>query len=178
MPTSVQTIGPSLATLKVLTGKEGKSAAVGHNLEIEVEDWTAEIELDKEAPGSVSMSLTANSRSLRVLLGTGGMQALDDRAKATIAETINSEILRGGEISFRSTTVDNIAGTSEYRVRGQLNLLGATRPLEFNLTIDGEGRIAAEAVIEQTDFGLKPYSTFFNTLRVKNRVAITLDGHL
>ena len=71
--TGTYKLGPETATLKVWTGKEGKVAKVGHNLEIEVSDWSATLSLG-DSPQATTLTLSANSRSLRVLTGSGGMQ--------------------------------------------------------------------------------------------------------
>jgi hypothetical protein len=38
--------------------------------------------------------------------GSGGLSPLGDAEKASIARTIDAEVLRGGAIEFRSTRVD------------------------------------------------------------------------
>jgi polyisoprenoid-binding protein YceI len=168
----------SSANLKVWTGTDGKVARAGHDLEIEVRDWSATIDLGPT--GESALALSANSRSLRVLVGVGGMQPLNEEAKTKIAETIDSEVLQGGEIRFRSTGIGRPEDGDEkdIEVRGDLNLLGTTRPVMFTLTIQNEDSVTAEAVIKQTDFGLKPYSALFGALRVKDEVRVSVDGRL
>ena len=51
-------------------------------------------------------ALTADPTSLRVLEGTGGMQALDDGDKDNIRQTIDDEVLNRQPIEFRSTAVE------------------------------------------------------------------------
>ncbi len=177
MPASSYTLGPESASLRVHTGKEGKAARAGHNLEIEVGDWAASLELG-EAPEATRLSLSANSRSLRVLAGSGGMQSLDDEGRASITTTIDEEVLRGAEISFSSTGVHAGEGAHELHVHGDLTLLGVTAPVAFTLAIADDGGFSAEAVIRQTDFGMKPYSALFGTLKVKDEVRVTAEGRL
>lgn len=175
--TGAHTLGPDAATLTVRTGKEGKAARAGHNLEIVVADWSATVALG-ETPEETELSLTANSRSLRVLAGAGGVQALDDDSKASIGQTIDDEVLKGGEIAFRSTSVHAGEAAGELHVHGELNLLGTTRPIAFHLTLADDGGISAQALIRQSDFGMKPYSALFGTLKVKDEVAVELQGAL
>ena len=54
-------------------------------------------------PGGTSMELTADATSLRVIEGTGGIQALGDEDVASIHQTIDDEVLKRQDISFRST---------------------------------------------------------------------------
>jgi polyisoprenoid-binding protein YceI len=169
----------SSAKLKVWTGTDGKAARAGHDLEIEVRDWSATVDLSPA--GDAALALSANSRSLRVLAGVGGMQPLNEEAMTKIAETIDSEVLQGGEIHFRSTGVeraDEDGRECDLAVAGELNLLGATRPVTFTLAVQDDGSITAEAVIRQTDFGLKPYAALFGALRVKDEVRVSIDGRL
>lgn len=177
-------LGPASASLRIHTGKEGKAARAGHNLEIEVGDWAATVELG-DRPEDAQLSLTVNSRSLRVLAGSGGMQALDDDAKQNITTTIDAEVLEGGEISFRANHVhaleeqgDADVQGEQLHVHGELNLLGTTGPVAFTLTLGDDGSVASEAVIAQSDFGIKPYSALFGTLKVKDELRVTVAGRL
>jgi polyisoprenoid-binding protein YceI len=171
------TLGPDSASLKVWTGKEGKAAKAGHNLEIEVGDRSATVELG-ETPEDTRLSLTVSSRSLRVLAGSGGIQKLGEDDKANIGKTIDDEVLKGGEIAFHSTGVHGIEGTHDLHVHGDLNLLGGTAPVAFTLAIDDDGSVNGEVVIKQSDFGMEPYSALFGTLKVKDEVRLTVVGKL
>jgi hypothetical protein len=168
------TLGPSDATLTVRTGKAGAASRAGHNLRIEVGDWSATLTIADDPAGS-SLELTADSRSLRVLEGTGGIQGLTEDDKASIGKTINDEVLKGGAISFRSSHVERTA--AGLRVQGELELFGGRRPAAFELAID-DGRLIGEAVISHADYGTKPYSALFGTLKVADQVRVTVDGHL
>lgn len=171
------TLDPGCATLTVKTGKEGKAARAGHNLEIVVEDWSATLSLG-DTPEETQLTLTANSRSLRVIAGSGGMQTLGDDDKENIGKTIDDEVLRGGEITFHSTGVHAADAPGQLHVHGELNLLGTTRPIAFNLTVGDDDSFTAETVIKQTDFGMKPYSALFGTLKVKDELSIEAQGTL
>ena len=83
--------GPENATLTVRTKRTGAASKAGHDLLIEVTTWSATLDPDADP----ALTLTADSRSLRVLEGSGGIQALDDEAKAGIAQTIDEEVLVG-----------------------------------------------------------------------------------
>jgi hypothetical protein len=166
------TLGPDNAKLTVRTGRSGAIAKVGHDLLLQVTDWSATFEVSDR----IELALSADPRSFRVLEGTGGMQALGDDDKANIAQTIGDEVLGAGPIAFNSTDVTIAA--DGLRVDGELDLLGARRPIAFELTIDDEGGLTGEAVIKQTDFGMKPYSTLFGTLKVADEVRVAIEGHL
>jgi polyisoprenoid-binding protein YceI len=169
-------LGPGAATLTVKTGKAGAAAKAGHNLVIEVTDWEATLELAADLASS-SVTLTADSRSLRVRDGHGGMQALGDDDKESISQTIDEEILQGTPIAFRSTAVTAGAGGA-LSVTGELELGGRRNPISFALTLGPDGALSGTATVKQSDWGIKPYSTLFGTLKVVDEVEVVVDAKL
>jgi polyisoprenoid-binding protein YceI len=157
-----RTFGPANATLTVRTKRTGAASKAGHDLLIEVTSWEATLD-----EGSVT--LTADPRSLRVLEGTGGIQSLDDDDKAGIEQTIDEEVLKGDPIVFRSTSVDGS------RVEGELELAGETRPIGFELAAGEDGRLTGTAVVTQSDWGMKPYTALFGTLKVADEVEVAVE---
>jgi polyisoprenoid-binding protein YceI len=162
-----RTFGPENATLTVRTRRTGAAAKAGHDLLIEVTSWEATLDPDRG-----SLALTVDPRSLRVLEGSGGMQALDEDDKAGIAQTIDEEVLRGRPIEFRSTRVE--AG-DPMRVEGELALAGETRSISFELAA-GDGGLAGTAVVRQSDWGMKPYTALFGTLKVADEVEVAVEA--
>jgi hypothetical protein len=137
--------GPDSATLTVHTKRGGAAAKAGHDLTLLVERWNATYD-------DGDLMLEADSGSLRVLEGHGGISSLGDEEKAAIKQTIDEDVLKGTPIAYRS---------------GELTLNGVTRPVA--VSFDGtEGR----AAIKQTDFKIKPYSALFGTLKVADSVEV------
>jgi polyisoprenoid-binding protein YceI len=165
-------LGPGDGTLTVKTGKGGAAAKAGHNLVIEVTSWSATLELGDES----TVALSADARSLRVRDGTGGVTRLGDEEKAGIEQTIDDDVLRGGSIEFHSTGVE--AADDTLSVRGDLDLLGTRRPIAFDVAVGGDGRVTASTRIRQTDWGIKPYSALFGTLKVADEVEVVIDATL
>jgi hypothetical protein len=137
--------GPENAELTVHTKRAGAAAKAGHDLTILVERWSATYD-DGE------LVFEADSRSLRVIEGSGGITSLGDDEKAAIGQTIDDEVLKGTPITYRG---------------GELTLNGVTRPVAF--TFDGT---QGGAEIKQTDFKIKPYSALFGTLKVADVVEV------
>jgi uncharacterized protein involved in outer membrane biogenesis len=162
-----QVFGPENATLTVMTKRTGAAAKAGHDLLIEVTAWSATLDPDADP----ALRLSADSRSLRVLEGTGGVQALDEEAKAGIEQTIDEEVLKGTPIEFRSSSVEG------GRIEGELELAGQRHPISFELTAGGDGRITSTATVRQSDWGMKPYSALFGTLKVADEVQIAVETH-
>lgn len=171
IPAGEYIFGPDNASLKVLTLKAGAAAKAGHNLTIEVGSWNARLTVgDGE---DLNLALTADSRSLRVLDGTGGVKSLTEDDKADIQKTIDKEVLRGCEIEFRSTS---ISGSPElFTIQGELELAGRWHALSFDLAT-ASGRLSGTATVKQTDWGIKPYSALFGTLKVVDEVQVVIDG--
>ena len=161
-------IGSDTGTLEVRTQKAGAAAKAGHNLRMLVGTWRATIDLDAAAA-----TLSADPRSFRVIEGTGGVLPLGDEEKAAIPKTIDEEVLKGAPIEFQSTRVDAVDGRVD--VQGELDLFGARRPVGFELEI-ADGRIRGSARIKQSDWGVKPYSALFGTLKVADVVEIAVDA--
>ena len=163
--------GPEDGTLEVRTYRTGAVAKAGHDLLLRVGGGRATVEIGADGPTSVA--LVADGSSLRVIDGTGGIQALDDSDRANIVQTIDDEILERTSVSFDSTEIE--ADGAGFRVRGELTLLGTTRPLDVELTVDG-GDLRASAVVKQSSWGLKPYSTLFGALKVADDVEVAVDA--
>ncbi|HEY2160265.1 MAG TPA: YceI family protein [Solirubrobacteraceae bacterium] len=171
------TLGPENGELLVRTGRTGGAAKAGHDLVIEVTSWNATLEL-AEDPARSSIALSADGGSLRVREGHGGISKLDDSDRQGITRTIDEEILKGAEIEFRSTAVESGASADQLRVRGELELAGTTRPVEFEVRLGQDGQLTGEATIRQSDWGMKPYSTLFGALKVADEVKVTVEADL
>jgi polyisoprenoid-binding protein YceI len=165
-------LGPDHGTLSVQTKRSGAAAMAGHNLLIHVTSWQATIELGDDT----AVALEVDGSSLRVQEGSGGMQALQDEDKENIRQTIDDEVLHRQTIAFRSTEVKR--GGAGLRVDGELTLNGETHPLGFDLAISGEGGITGGAVVKQSDWGMKPYTGLFGTLKVVDEVEVRIEATL
>jgi hypothetical protein len=165
------TLGPEDGILAVRTSRTGAIAKAGHDLLMHVTEWSATLDTG-DAP---SLTLDADGTSLRVREGTGGIKPLDDDDLANIETTIDDEVLRKRDITFRSTSVQLDGDT--VAVAGDLTLLGTTRPLAFDLTLV-DGQVTGAAVVKQTEWGLKPYTALFGTLKVADEVRVEIDAAL
>jgi polyisoprenoid-binding protein YceI len=170
-------LGPGDGTLSVRTKRTGAAAKAGHNLLLRVTSWEARLALGAEATDT-SLELEVDPGSLRVLEGTGGMQALGEDDKANIEKTIDDEVLKRKAITFRSTEVQPAAGGGGLSVQGDLTLLGRSHPLAFAVAVAEGGTLSAVAVVKQTDWGMKPYSALFGALKVVDEVEVEVEVHL
>jgi polyisoprenoid-binding protein YceI len=167
-----QQYGPDKASLRIKTGRTGGAAKAGHDLLIEVESWQATFDRDAQP----ALTLTADSRSLRVLEGTGGLKSLSESDKADIKKTIDKEVLKGTPIEFRSNEIREAPGGG-FSVSGELSLGGKQAPLTFNLAQFDDGHVTGETQVKQSEFGIKPYSALFGALKVADDVTVLIDGY-
>jgi polyisoprenoid-binding protein YceI len=167
--------GPDNATLSVRTRRGGAAAKAGHDLLLHVTDWRGTLELGED-PEAARAELTADATSLRVHEGTGGIQSLGDDDKANIEQTIDDEVLRRRDISFRSTSATS-AGAGAIHLVGELTLSGRTQPLALDLELHDDGSVAAAVTVTQSRWGMKPFSALFGTLKVLDDVEVALEGH-
>jgi polyisoprenoid-binding protein YceI len=170
-------LGPADGTLAVRTKRTGPAAKAGHNLVLHISTWEAKLEIGAD-PGSSSLELSVDGASLRVKEGVGGMQALSDEDKAGIEATIDDEVLKRQIITFRSTQVQPAAAGGGLSVEGDLTLMGATRPLAFDVAVGEAGSLGAVAVIKQSKWGMKPYTTLWGALKVVDEVEVAIDAAL
>jgi hypothetical protein len=164
-----QQFGPDNASLRIRTGRTGGAAKAGHDLLIEVGSWQAT--LDPEA--QPALTLTADSGSLRVLDGTGGLKSLNEGDKTDIKKTIDKEVLKRTPIEFRSSELREVPGG--FSVRGELSIHGKHAPVEFDLQIGDGGHVSGSAKVTQTAHGMKPYSALFGALKVADEVEVVIE---
>jgi polyisoprenoid-binding protein YceI len=169
-------LGPQDGKLLVHTRKGGAASKAGHNLRIEVERWGATAQFADDLAQSV-LELNADSTSFTVLEGTGGVKSLDSDDKAGIAQTINQEVLKGAPISFKSTAV-RPDGDGQLHVTGDLELVNGVNLIAFDITVSDDGRLTGTATVKQTEWGMKPYTALFGTLKVVDEVGVEIDAKL
>jgi polyisoprenoid-binding protein YceI len=177
LPAGTHRLGPDNATLSVRTKRVGAAAKAGHDLLIHVTGWDATIVVDED-PAETTLELHADGGSLRVVEGTGGIQALAEDDIASIHQTIDDEVLKRQEVVFRSTRVEPGGDGARLAVEGELTLVGRTNPISFELDVGDDGALSALAVVSQTRWGMKPYSALFGALKVHDDVEVALRGRL
>jgi polyisoprenoid-binding protein YceI len=176
IPAGTYALGPQNSTLSVRTGRTGAAAKAGHNLLMRVTAWEGSV-VAGEDPADTSIELFADGSSLQVIDGTGGLQALTEDDKADIEKTIDDEVLKKQGVTFRSTSVSALPDGG-FGVQGDLTLMGTTRPLSFDVALDGDDGLRTTAVIKQSDWGMKPYSALFGALKVVDEVEVTVEARL
>lgn len=169
-------LGPENATLRVKTERRGAAAMAGHDLTIEVTSWEGALEVGED-PDRFSLNLTVDAGSLQVREGVGGVQALGEEDKIEIKQTIEAEVLGTTQpIEFHSTEVEALDGGRRLGVSGELTMNGNTHPLDFILDVGPEGQVSGKATVTQSDWGIKPYSGLFGTLKVRDEIEVVAEA--
>jgi polyisoprenoid-binding protein YceI len=170
------TLEPPNARLTIRTARRGAASKAGHDLLIEVQTWGATLQIEADAARSV-FELTADSRSFKVLEGTGGVKPLGDKDKEGIVQTVNDEILKGTPITFRSTAV-RPDGDGRFHVTGDLEVRNGVSLVAFDVQISDDRRVSGSATVTQSDHGIKPYTALFGALKLADDVTIAVEGAL
>jgi polyisoprenoid-binding protein YceI len=179
--------GMDKGRITLRTFRDGLVAQAGHDLTIEVARWSADLVVSADlAPAS--LKVTVDLGSLLVRDGNGGLKPLTDRDKREIAVTARKVLKadRFPQAEFNATEFQRQPDTSDGSavsdgagtVRGTLSLAGQTGPVELNVQPVGSGQYQATTTIRQTDFGIKPYSAFLGSLKVRDVVNVEVQVDL
>lgn len=158
----------STAECLVFTYKAGLLAGVAHDLKLRVERF--EIALDDQG-----IRARFDASSLRLACaragGTDDPRALSDRDRREIEATIARDVLDARShpaIEFRSKP---IAPSVDPEIEGTLRIRGRERPLVVRPQRDGD-RAVIETTLDQTDFGIRPYTAMLGALRLRPEVRV------
>jgi polyisoprenoid-binding protein YceI len=177
MYTGSYTLGPSNARLLLRVQREGMAKKVGHDLVFEVQQWSATVNVDAENPGNSTIAASADPLTLEIIEASGGVKPLSDKDRNDVKKNINDKVLKTSqhpEISFQSTGVRPVDATRA-TVTGDLTIAGATRPAELEVVADGKGGAQASMSVQQTQFGIKPFSALMGALKVQDVIQVQVD---
>ena len=172
-------LGPDNGRIVLKTSRAGFAAKAGHDLTIEVTRWSAQVEVpDEDAGGVAAAKVTADLDlgSLEVREGAGGAKPLTDNDRRDIKKTM-SGILGDGTARFTSAKITRF-GASGGAIEGTVTLNGQSQPVRLQVSEPGPGRYRGSATVQQTGFGLKPYTGFFGALKLKDEVTVEFELNL
>jgi len=172
-------LGPANATLSIHTSRAGMAAKVGHDLRILAGRWDGSLTLDPDDDSRSQLALRIDATGFDVQEGTGGVKPLTDADRAEIKANIAKKVLhadRFPEISFVSTAIAPTVNGSR-SVVGNLTLAGVTRTVRFDLDV-ADGAVRASAALDQSDFGIKPFTALMGALKVADRVEIRAEARV
>ena len=166
--------GASRLTVKVSAG--GPFAAMGHNPTLGVRDFTGEAEYDPADPAASTLRLTAAAGSLVLV------DATSDGDRREIERATRDDVLESGrypEIRFVCGPPKVLAvGPMQLTLEGELTLHGVTRPQAVSARVYLTGdtlRAQGEAVLRQSDYGIRLVSVAGGLLKVKDAVTLAFE---
>lgn len=180
LPEGTYVLGPADGRLLVRTGRSGLGRRAGHDLTIEATRWTAAVAV-RDSLAESSAEVTVEVDGLEVREGTGGVKPLTDQDRAEIGKTLR-QILDAGrhsEITFRADAVRSAGPADGVRgeIEGDLTIMGRARPVRVRAVLEGD-RVHGDATVQQSKWGIKPYSAFFGALRLADEVEVAFDLRL
>jgi hypothetical protein len=167
----------------VYTFKEGILSLVAHDLKLRVSRFTLHVvDADDTTADSGEARLvdaSFDAASLKVVCamrdGQDAPEVLAEDEKRAIETAIVEEVLHAQEhptIRFVGRTA--WPGSSSIKVRGTLAIAGTERTVVVAVRDDGDGAQLVEARLNQTDFGIRPYSAMLGAIKIKPEVRLTL----
>ena len=168
-PARQHAIDTKQSTLTIHVGKAGALSAFGHEHGIR-----GTIDSGRAETGAhPAVEVHVDARTLRVI----DKDASEKERAAVQTTMLGPEVLdskRFNDILFKSTSAES-AGEGKWILHGDLTMRGKTRPVNVRVRLK-DGRYTGEAVVKQTDFGIKPPGKA--GVRAKNEVRIEFDVRL
>jgi polyisoprenoid-binding protein YceI len=167
------------------TYRSGVGAVVGHDLVLEVTDWSADLELSAAEPGVAGVRADIDLRSIRVRSGQG-VAPLTDRDRDQIVRNAAKALdsWRHPTAVFASDSVSGPAA-GPVVVSGMLSLHGVSRPMRVDVRAVTESPapaggqpFVAVAVVVQSEYGIRPYVGLLGALRVRDAVDVEVTFRL
>jgi hypothetical protein len=167
----------------IFTYKEGLLSSVAHDLKLVVERCSihpASVPSSEPSEHAIAaITATFDARSIRVVCaqrdGQDQPSALSADNRADIERHIQNDVLhtdRFPEVRFVTTKVTE--HTDSYDIVGELTLHGQRRTIVTHVRKQVD-RWVCEVRLNQPDFGIKPFSAAFGTLRVKPELLVQLS---
>jgi hypothetical protein len=170
--------GPDNGSLVLRTGREGLGSRAGHDLIIEVTDWSAQVDVPPGGPAEATVSARLEVGSLTVRDGVGGAKPLTDKDRREIEENARRMLGVDGPLAAtfesRHVAVDDEHGT----IMGSLTLRGTATPVEVRVESSAPDRYRGTAVVAQSALGVTPYSAFLGALKVRDDVEVQIEVDL
>jgi polyisoprenoid-binding protein YceI len=161
------------------TLRDGLVAQAGHDLTIEAGGWSGDLEVAPDLT-PVRLEVRVDLGSLVVREGTGGLKSLTEKDRQDIAATARKVLGTGRhpDATFSATSFEPADDTGGGVITGTLTLAGRSRPLSLDVRQSGPGRYVATASVTQSDFGIKPYTAFLGSLKVRDAVGVQVEINL
>jgi polyisoprenoid-binding protein YceI len=170
-------LGPRCGRLIVRTFRDGLAAQAGHDLIIELPEWSGELVIAPDgSPATLSVRVALPSMIVRE--GTGGLKPLTDRDRREIAATALKTLSAGQNPDATFTATDFHPDGGGGQIAGTLTLAGRSEPVRLAVAATGPDRYRVTTSVVQTRHGIKPYSGFLGALKVRDAVDVEAEVDL
>ncbi len=167
-------LGPESGRIVLRTGRDGLVAQAGHDLTIEVTGWNGELTMgDQGIPTALEVQIRTDSLSVRQ--GTGGIRALTDKDRREIANTARRILGSDRHPDAVYTAAQFKPGDSGGVIEGTFTLVGTSQHLRLEVTETGPDRYRATTTVVQSAYGIRPYSAFLGTLKVRDAIDVEVE---
>ncbi|MGR6319940.1 YceI family protein [Micromonospora soli] len=170
--------GPDNGRMLLRTGRAGVGSTIGHDLTIEVTDWSVELDIPDTGPTDATATARIELGSLAVREGTGGARPLSDKDRGEIENNARRtlDVGRHPTATFESTHV--VTGDDHATISGTLTLHGVAAPIDVDVREVTPDRYRAATVVPQSSYGIKPYSALFGAIKVRDDVEVEIEVNL
>ncbi|MFU8874064.1 YceI family protein [Micromonospora sp. SL4-19] len=170
--------GPDNGRLLLRTGRTGVGSTAGHDLTIEVTDWSVQVNVPETGPADATATARIGLGSLAVRTGTGGARPLTGKDRGEIEKNARRtlDVDRHPTATFESTRA--ATGDGVATISGVLTLHGVAAPIDVEVRELTPDRYRATTVVTQSAYGIKPYSAFFGALKVRDDVEVEIEVDL
>jgi polyisoprenoid-binding protein YceI len=160
------------------TRRQGVGSAVGHDLTLEVTNWTAQMDIPDTGPADAAVTARIDLDSLVLREASGGAKPLTDKDRDEIHKNAQRmlDVGRHRTASFESTRV--VVSDDHTTISGVLTLHGVAAPVDVDLREVAPNRYRAATVVTQSAYGITPYSAFLGALKVRDDVEVETDVDL
>lgn len=164
-------INTDKSVMVIHVGKSGVFSGLAHNHVIAAPITSGSVNISNPP----SVELRVDARTLRVRDPDASEKDRNEIQKTMLGpEVLDSE--RHPEIAFKSGAVEALEA-GHWTVRGELTLLGQTRPVTAEV-MEKAGHYTGHAAVKQTDFGIKPVKVAGGTVKVKDEMRVEFDIQL
>ena len=160
-----------LCSVRVFRQQGRLLSRLAHDLELRLERFTVIL-----TPNRVDFSFEPDALEVQGAIVDGRLDRdlFDADKKAEIEKNLRNEVLSTPSFPrarFQGSFEDEGA---RVLVRGQLELRGVERPIEFELVREGE-HCRGEVTLVPSRWGIAPYQALFGALKLEDRVLVLLD---
>jgi polyisoprenoid-binding protein YceI len=168
-------LGPDNGLMLLHTGRKGAGSSAGHDLTIEITDWSVEMDIPETGPADATATARVELGSLAVREGSGGVKPLTDKDRGEIEN--NARRTLGADqyptATFESTHI--VLADDHATISGTLTLHGVAAPIDVEVRQADSGRYRTTTVVRQSAYGIKPYSAFLGALKVRDDVEVDIE---